>query len=179
MKNKKILSSILFSHSIVYLIHEKCSILFNFQHFFFYFTFSERIVFSLWTYQRYFFQFKTKDGKTINQSINSKKQKQKFTLELKGRTCVRIHDNNKDSTSNPLNYFQLTKTESSYICSSSIKLSKDKNASRVISTLTIDKYTGKLISFSNVGVIRVKKQFQCESLGPVIWKSFCIFILST
>ena len=115
-----------------------------------------------------FFQFKTKDGKTINQSINSKKQKQKFTLELKGRTCVRIHDNNKDSTSNPLNYFQLTKTESSYICSSSIKLSKDKNASRVISTLTIDKYTGKLISFSNVGVIRVKKQFQCESLGPVI-----------
>ena len=115
-----------------------------------------------------FFQFITKDGKTINQSTNSKKNQQKFTLELKGRTCVRIHDNNKDSTSNPLNYFELTKTESSYICSSSIKLSKDKNASQVISTLTIDKYSGKLISFSNVGIIRVKKQFQCESLGPVI-----------
>jgi hypothetical protein len=115
-----------------------------------------------------FFQFITKDGKTINQSTNTKKDKQKFTLELKGRTCVRIHDNNKQSKSNPLNYFQLTKTESSYICSSSIKLSKDKNASPVISTLTIDRYSGKLISFSNVGVIRVKKQFQCESLGPFI-----------
>ena len=115
-----------------------------------------------------FFQLLTNDGKAINKPTNSKKDAQKFTLELKGQTCVRIHDNNKDSTSNPLNYFQLTKTESSYICSSSIKLSKDKNASRVISTLTIDKYTGKLISFSNVGVIRVKKQFQCESLGPVI-----------
>ena len=30
-----------------------------------------------------FFQFKTKDGKTINHSTNSKKDKQKFTLELK------------------------------------------------------------------------------------------------
>ena len=115
-----------------------------------------------------FFQLLTKDGEAINKPTNSKKDAQKFTLELKGRTCVRIHDNNKDSTSNPLNYFQLTKTESSYICSSSIKLSKDRNASRVISTLTIDKYSGKLISFSNVGIIRVKKQFQCESLGPFI-----------
>ena len=115
-----------------------------------------------------FFQLITKDGKAIDQPINSKKDMQKFTLKLKGQTCVRIHDNNKESMSNPLNYFQLTKTESSYICSSSIKLSKDKNASPVISTLTIDRYSGKLISFSNVGVIRVKKQFQCESLGPFI-----------
>ena len=115
-----------------------------------------------------FFQFITKDGKTINQSTKSKKEKQKFTLELKGQTCVRIHDNNRESLSNPLNYFQLTKTESSYICSSSIKLSKGKNAPPVISTLTIDKHSGKLISFSNLGVIRVKKQFQCESLGPFI-----------
>ena len=115
-----------------------------------------------------FFQFKTKDGKTINHSTNSKKDKQKFTLELKGQTCVRIHENNKASRSNPLNYFQLTKTERNYICSSSIKLSKDKNAPPVISTLTIDKHSGKLISFSNIGVIRIKKQFQCESLGPFI-----------
>ena len=115
-----------------------------------------------------FFQFITKDGKTINQSTNSKKDKQKFTLELKGQTCVRIHDNNRESMSNPLNYFQLTKTESSYICSSSVKLSKDKKASPVISTLTIDRYSGKLISFSNIGIIRVKKQFQCKSLGPFI-----------
>ena len=115
-----------------------------------------------------FFQFITKDGKTINQSTNSKKDKQKFTLELKGQTCVRIHDNNRASMSNPLNYFQLTKTESSYICSSSVKLSKDKNASPVISRLTIDRYSGKLISFSNIGIIRVKKQFQCKSLGPFI-----------
>ena len=115
-----------------------------------------------------FFQFITKDGKTINHSTNSKKDKQKFTLELKGKTCVRIHENNKASRSNPLNYFQLTKTERSYICSSSIKLSKDKNAPPVISTLTIDKHSGKFISFSNIGVMRVKKQFQCESLGPFI-----------
>ena len=115
-----------------------------------------------------FFQFITKDGKTINHSTNSKKDKQKFTLELKGQTCVRIHDNNKESMSNPLNYFQLTKTENSYICSSSIKLSKDKNASPVISTLTIDRDSGELISFSNKGIIRIKKQFQCESLGPFI-----------
>ena len=115
-----------------------------------------------------FFQFKTKDGKTINHSTNSKKDKQKFTLELKGQTCVRIHDNNKESRSNPLNYFQLTKTQSSYICSSSVKMSKDKNASPVISTLTIDRNSGELISFSNIGIIRIKKQFQCESLGPFI-----------
>ena len=115
-----------------------------------------------------FFQFVTKDGKTINQSTNSKKDKQKFTLELKGQTCVRIHDNNRESMSNPLNYFQLTKTESSYICSSSVKLSKDKNASPVISTLTIDRDSGELISFSNTGIIRIKKKFQCKSLGPFI-----------
>ena len=115
-----------------------------------------------------FSQFITKNGKTINQSTNSKKDKQKFTLELKGQTCVRIHDNNRESMSNPLNYFQLTKTESSYICSSSVKLSKDKNASPVISTLTIDRNSGKLISFSNIGIIRIKKQFQCQSLGPFI-----------
>tara|TARA_Y100001968_G_C19390726_1_gene735426 strand:- start:453 stop:899 length:447 start_codon:yes stop_codon:yes gene_type:complete len=115
-----------------------------------------------------FFQFITKDGKTINQPTNWKKEKQKFTLELKGQTCVRIHDNNRESMSNPLNYFQLTKTESSYICSSSVKLSKDKNASPVISTLTIDRDSGELISFSNIGIIRIKKQFQCKSLGPVI-----------
>ena len=115
-----------------------------------------------------FFQFITKDGKTINHSTNSKKDKQKFTLELKGQSCVRIHENNEESKSNPLNYFQLTKTESGYICSSSIKLSKGKNAPPVISTLTIDKHSGKLISFSNIGVIRVKKQFQCESVGPLI-----------
>ena len=115
-----------------------------------------------------FFQFKTKDGKTINHSNNSKKDKQKFTLELKGQTCVRIHDNNKESMSNPLNYFQLTKTESSYICSSSVKLSKDKKDSPVVSTLTIDRDSGELISFSNKGIIRIKKQFQCKTLGPVI-----------
>jgi len=115
-----------------------------------------------------FFQFITKDGKTINQSTNSKKDKQKFTLELKGQTCVRIHDNNKESMSNPLNYFKLTKTQSSYICSSTVKLSKDKNASPVISTLTIDRDSGELISFSNKGIIRIKKQFQCETLGSFI-----------
>ena len=54
-----------------------------------------------------FFQLITKDGKTIDQPTNSKKDIQKFTLELKGQTCVRIHDNNKESMSNPLNYFQL------------------------------------------------------------------------
>ena len=116
----------------------------------------------------FFFQNTTKDGKKINQSTNSKKDKQKFTLELKGKTCIRIHDNNRESMSNPMNYFQLTKTENSYICSSSVRLSKDKNASPVISTLTIDRYSGKLISFSNLGVIRIKKQFQCKSLGPFI-----------
>ena len=115
-----------------------------------------------------FFQFKTKDGKTINHSTNSKKDKQKFTLELKGQTCVRIHDNNKESMSNPLNYFQLTRTERSYICSSSVKLSKDKKDSPVVSTLTIDRDSGVLISFSNIGIIRIKKQFQCKTLGPVI-----------
>ena len=115
-----------------------------------------------------FFQFITKDGKTINQYTNSKKDKQKFTLELKGQTCVRIHDNNKESMSNPLNYFKLTKTQSSFICSSSVKLSKDKNASPVISTLTIDRDSGELISFSNKGIIRIKKQFQCETLGSFI-----------
>ena len=115
-----------------------------------------------------FFQHVTNDGKAINQPTNSKKDTQNFILELKGQTCVRIHDNNKESRSNPLNYFQLTKTESSYICSSSIKLSKGKNAPPAISKLTIDKHSGKLISFSNIGVIRVKKQFQCESLGPFI-----------
>ena len=115
-----------------------------------------------------FFQFTTKDGKTINHSTNSKKDKQKFTLKLKGQTCVRIHNNNKQSRSNPLNYFQLTKTKSSYICSSSIKLSKGKNASPAISTLTIDRFSGKLISFSNIGIVRIKKQFQCEALGPSI-----------
>ena len=115
-----------------------------------------------------FFQFKTKDGKTINHSTNSKKDKQKFTLELKGQTCVRIHDNNKESRSNPLNYFQLTKTESSYICSSSIKLSNDKKDSPAESILTIDRDSGELISFSNIGIIRIKKQFQCKTLGPVI-----------
>ena len=115
-----------------------------------------------------FFQLINKDGETVNQPNNSKKDKQKFTLKLKGQTCVRIHDNNRESMSNPLNYFQLTKTESSYICSSSVKLSKDKNASPVISTLTIDRDSGELISFSNIGIIRIKKQFQCKTLGPVI-----------
>ena len=115
-----------------------------------------------------FFQLITKDGKAIDQPINSKKDKQKFTLELKGQTCVRIHDNNKESMSNPLNYFQLTKTESSYICSSSIKLSKDKKDSPAESILTIDRDSGVLISFSYIGLIRIKKQFQCKTLGPVI-----------
>ena len=115
-----------------------------------------------------FFQVITKDGKAINQPTNSKKDTQKFTLELKGKTCVRIHDNNKESMSNPLNYFQLTKTESSYICSSSVKLSKDKKDSPVVTTLTIDRDSGVLISFSNIGIIRIKKQFQCKTLGPVI-----------
>ena len=115
-----------------------------------------------------FFQLITKDGKAIDQPINSKKDAQRFTLELKGQTCVRIHDNNKESVSNPLNYFQLTKTESSYICSSSVKLSKDKKDSPVVSTLTIDRDSGELISFSNKGIIRIKKQFQCKKLGPVI-----------
>lgn len=115
-----------------------------------------------------FSQYITKDGKTINRSTNSKKDKQKFTLELKGQTCVRVHDNNNESMSNPLNYFQLTRTESSYICSSSVKLSKGKDASPVITTLTIDRYSWELISFSNIGIIRIKKQFQCESLGPFI-----------
>ena len=115
-----------------------------------------------------FFQNVTKDGKTINQSTTSTKDKQKFTLELKGQTCVRIHDNNRESMTNPLNYFQLTKTEKSYICSSSIKLSKNRNASPVISTLTIDRYSGELISFSNTGIIKIKKQFQCVSLSPLI-----------
>ena len=115
-----------------------------------------------------FFQVITKDGKAINQPTNSKKDTQKFTLELKGKTCVRIHDNNEESMSNPLNYFQLTKTESSYICSSSVKLSKDKKDSPVVTTLTIDRDSGVLISFSNIGIIRIKKQFQCKTLGPVI-----------
>ena len=115
-----------------------------------------------------FFQLITKDGKAIDQPINSKKDMQKFTLKLKGQTCVRIHDNNKESMSNPLNYFQLTKTETSYICSSSVKLSKDKTDSPVVSTLTIDRDSGELISFSNIGIIRIKKQFQCKTLGPVI-----------
>ena len=115
-----------------------------------------------------FFQLITEDGKAINQPTNSKKDTQKFTLELRGQTCVRIHDNNKESMSNPLNYFQLTKTESSYVCSSSVKLSKDKTDSPVVSTLTIDKESGELISFSNIGIIRIKKQFQCKTLGPVI-----------
>ena len=115
-----------------------------------------------------FFQLITKDGKAINQPTNSKKDTQKFTLELKGQTCVRIHDNNKESMSNPLNYFQLTKTESSYVCSSSVKLSKDKKESPVVSTLTINRDSGELISFSHIGIIRIKKQFQCKILGPVI-----------
>ena len=115
-----------------------------------------------------FFQLITKDGKAINQPTNSKKDTQKFTLELKGQTCVRIHDNNKESMSNPLNYFQLTKTESSYVCSSSVKLSKDKKDSPVVSTLTINRDSGELISFSHIGIIRIKKQFQCKILGPVI-----------
>ena len=115
-----------------------------------------------------FFQLLTNDGEAINKSTNLKKDAQKFTLELKGQTCVRIHDNNKESMSNPLNYFQLTKTESSYICSSSVKLSKDKKDSPVVSTLTIDRDSGVLISFSNIGIIRIKKQFQCKTLGPVI-----------
>ena len=115
-----------------------------------------------------FFQLLTNDGKAINKPTNSKKDAQKFTLELKGQTCVRIHDNNKESMSNPLNYFQLTRTESSYICSSSVKLSKDKKDSPVVSTLTIDRDSGELISFSNIGIIRIKKQFQCKTLGPVI-----------
>ena len=115
-----------------------------------------------------FFQLITKDGKAIDQPINSKKDMQKFTLKLKGQTCVRIHDNNKESMSNPLNYFQLTKTESSYICSSSVKLSKYKKDPPVVSTLTIDRDSGELISFSNKGIIRIKKQFQCKTLGPVI-----------
>tara|TARA_B100001027_G_C16080034_1_gene246878 strand:+ start:93 stop:539 length:447 start_codon:yes stop_codon:yes gene_type:complete len=115
-----------------------------------------------------FFQLLTNDGETINKRTNSKKDTQKFTLKLKGQTCVRIHDNNKESMSNPLNYFQLTKTKSSYICSSSVKLSKDKKDSPVVSTLTIDRNSGVLISFSNIGIIRIKKQFQCKTLGPVI-----------
>ena len=115
-----------------------------------------------------FFQLITKDGKAIDQPTNSKKDIQKFTLELKGQTCVRIHDNNKESMSNPLNYFQLTKTESSYICSSSIKLSNDKKDSPAESILTIDRDSGVLISFSNIGIIRIKKQFQCKALGPFI-----------
>ena len=115
-----------------------------------------------------FFQLLTNDGEAINKSTNSKKDAQKFTLELKGQTCVRIHDNNKESMSNPLNYFQLTKTESSYVCSSTVKLSKGEKDSPVISTLTIDRDSGVLISFSNIGVIRIKKQFQCKTLGPVI-----------
>ena len=115
-----------------------------------------------------FFQHVTNDGKAINQSTKSKKHAQKFTLELKGQTCVRIYDNNKESLSNPLNYFQLTKTESSYICSSSSKLSKDKKDSPAESILTIDRDSGVLISFSNIGIIRIKKQFQCKTLGPVI-----------
>ena len=115
-----------------------------------------------------FFQLIGNDGKAINRPTNSKKDTQKFTLELKGQTCVRIHDNNKESMSNPLNYFQLTKTESSYICSSSIKLSKDKKDSPAESILTIDRDSGVLISFSNIGIIRIKKQFQCKTLGPVI-----------
>ena len=115
-----------------------------------------------------FFQHVTNDGKAINQSTNSKKNAQIFTLELKGQTCVRIYDNNKESLSNPLNYFQLTKTESSYICSSSIKLSNDKKDSPAESILTIDRDSGVLISFSNIGIIRIKKQFQCKTLGPVI-----------
>ena len=115
-----------------------------------------------------FSQLMTKDGKAINRPTNSKKDTQKFTLELKGKTCVRIHDNNKESMSNPLNYFQLTKTESSYVCSSSVKLSKNKKDSPVVSTLTIDRDSGELISFSNKGIIRIKKQFQCKTIGPVI-----------
>ena len=54
-----------------------------------------------------FFQIIGNDGKAINRPTNLKKDTQKFTLELKGQTCVRIHDNNKESMSNPLNYFQL------------------------------------------------------------------------
>ena len=115
-----------------------------------------------------FFQIISNDGKAINRPTSSKKDTQKFTLELKGQTCVRIHDNNKESMSNPLNYFQLTKTESSYVCSSSVKLSKDKTESPVVSTLTIDRDSGELISFSNTEIIRIKKQFQCKTLGPVI-----------
>ena len=52
--------------------------------------------------------------------------------------------------------------------SEDVKLSKDKNASPVISTLTIDRNSGELISFSNTGIIRIKKKFQCKSLGPFI-----------
>ena len=115
-----------------------------------------------------FFQIISNDGKAVNQPTNSKKNTQKFTLELKGQTCVRIHDNNKESMSNPLNYFQLTKTESSYICSSSIKLSKDKKDSPAESILTIDRDSGVLISFSNIGIIRIKKKYHCKTLGPVI-----------
>ena len=115
-----------------------------------------------------FFQIIGNDGKAINRPTNSKKDTQKFTLELKGQTCVRIHDNNKESMSNPLNYFQLTKTETSYVCSSSVKLSEDKTDQPVVSTLTIDRVSGELISFSNIGIIRIKKQFQCKTLGPVI-----------
>ena len=115
-----------------------------------------------------FFQVISNDGKAINRPTNSKKDTQKFTLELKGQTCVRIHDNNRQSMSNPLNYFQLTKTESSYVCSSSVKLSKDKTDSPVVSTLTINRDSGELISFSHIGIIRIKKQFQCKTLGPVI-----------
>ena len=115
-----------------------------------------------------FFQKETRDGKTINRSTNSKKEKQKFTLELKGQTCVRLHDNNRESMTNPLNYFQLTKTENSYICSSSIKLSKNKNSPPVISTLTIDRYSGELISFSDTGKIKIKKRFHCESISQTI-----------
>ena len=115
-----------------------------------------------------FFQLLTNDGEAINKPTNSKKDAQKFTLELKGQTCVRIHDNNKESMSNPLNYFQLTKTENSYVCSSSVKLSKNEKDSPVVSTLTIDRDSGVLISFSNIGIIRIKKQFQCKTLGPVI-----------
>ena len=115
-----------------------------------------------------FFQLLTNDGEAINKPTNSKKDAQKFTLELKGQTCVRIHDNNKESISNPLNYFQLTKTESSYVCSSNVKLSKGEKDSLVISTLTIDRDSGVLISFSNIGIIRIKKQFQCKALGPFI-----------
>ena len=59
--------------------------------------------------KRYFFSDIGNDGKAINKLTNSKKDTQNFTLELKGQTCVRIHDNNKESISNPLNYFNLLK----------------------------------------------------------------------